>query len=46
MIWMFADNKKFAKKIRKAQHLKAYEEIIEELFDQLDISESAEYMTE
>lgn len=46
MIYMFADNKKFAKKIRKAQHLKAYEEIIEELFDQLEISESAEYLME
>ena len=44
MIDVFADNKKFAKKIRKAQHLKDYEEIIEQLFDVLDIAENPGYL--
>lgn len=43
MIDMFADNKKFAKKIRKTQHLKDYEKIIEEMFDTLDIADGAGY---
>lgn len=46
MIYMFADNKKFAKKIRKAQHLKDYEVIVEELFEKLDIAEDAGYLKE
>ena len=46
MIYMFADNKKFAKKIRKAQHLKDYEVIVEELFEKLDIAADAGYLKE
>lgn len=46
MIYMFSDNKKFAKKIRKAQHLKDYEVIVEELFEKLDIAEDAGYLKE
>ena len=46
MIYMFADNKKFAKKIRKAQRLKDYEMIVEELFETLEIGDNPGYLAE
>lgn len=46
MIYMFADNKKFAKKIRKAQKLTDYEKIVEELFETLDIGDNPGYLAE
>lgn len=46
MIYLFEDSKKFQKKIRKAQKLKDYEKVVEELFDTLEIGENAGYLAE
>lgn len=39
MIYIFDDNKKYAKKIRKSEKIKDYNEIIEELFNEKEIIE-------
>ena len=40
-IWMFADVKKYEKKIRKCQRLEEYREIVDALFRDCDLAEGA-----
>ena len=46
MSWLFEDSDKYAKKIRKVQKLKDYDQIIDELFDTLEIREDAGFLAD
>lgn len=41
MIYIFSDNKKYAKKIKKAQKLSAYNEVVSSLFEEQEIIKGA-----
>ena len=45
MIYIFSDNKKYAKKIRKSQKLSDYNEVVLSLFEEQDIQEGSGLFT-